>query len=147
MTSANVVAEHVGIELFHVDGAVDSVATPSEAYVDVGKHSAPRRDGMARRVTVMGEAAVRVSGQIIGKTVAELVSSVITEVDGRQQDGQPSTLEMSSLQLTFGVKIVAGAGNAIEAFVTANGETSVQVVATFTRPVETGDATGRPPRS
>lgn len=135
MTSVSDDAGYIGVELFSAEMGAEQVVKPSDAYVDVGKHHVSRRDLVAQRMTMMGEAAVRVSGQIIGKTVAELVSHVVAEIDGDARKGGSASLEMSTIQLTFGVKIAAGAGKAIEAFVAANGEASVQVMATFTRSI------------
>ncbi|MGK8505829.1 hypothetical protein [Nocardia asiatica] len=118
----------IGIELF---GNSEEVVTPgkahSDGYTDVARHR------VVRGATAVGEAAVRMSGQIIGKTVAELIDQVVAEVDTGRESRDADALRLSTLQLTFGVKITTGAGKAIEAFVTANGEASVQVVATFTR--------------
>ncbi|UGT68040.1 hypothetical protein LTT66_33580 [Nocardia gipuzkoensis] len=118
----------IGIELFGTSEEVVALSrTSSDGYSDVARHR------VARGATVVGEAAVRMSGKIIGKTVAELIDQVVAEVDDGRDPGDADALRLSTLQLTFGVKITTGAGKAIEAFVTANGEASVQVVATFTR--------------
>lgn len=123
----------LGVELFTTD---DEEPTDDEEYTPAsGRHRGPRRSWRAGRVTQLGQDALTASARLVGEQVGTVVRETLAGMD---RAGLAATtaagLRASSVQLSFGVKLTAGAGKAIEAIVTAGGEASVQVVVTLDRP-------------
>jgi len=125
----------VGIELF-VDGAVEVEPAEDEEYAQAsGRHQAPRRGWRLARVTQIGQDALSASARLVGEQVGMVVRETLAGMDRAElAEATAAGLRTSSVQLSFGVKLTAGAGKAIEAVVTAGGEASVQVVVTLDRP-------------
>lgn len=126
---------HVGIELF-IDSAVGEEPDEDEEYAPAsGRHQARQRGWRAARVTQIGQDALTASARLVGQQVGTVVRETLAGM-GRAElaEATAAGLRASSVQLSFGVKLTAGAGKAIEAVVTAGGEASVQVVVTLDRP-------------
>jgi hypothetical protein len=86
-------------------------------------------------VTQIGQDALSSAARLVGQQVGAVVREALVGMEGEDLAGATAAgLQASSVQLTFGVKLTAGVGKAIEAIVTAGGEASVQVVVTLTRP-------------
>ncbi|MGH3903174.1 MAG: hypothetical protein ACRDTE_03120 [Pseudonocardiaceae bacterium] len=100
-----------------------------------GRHQAPRRGWGAVRVTQVGQDALNASARLVGRQVGVVVRETLAGMDRADlAEATTAGLRASSVQLSFGVKLTAGAGKVIEAVVTAGGEASVQVVVTLDRP-------------
>ncbi len=125
----------MGIELF-ADSAVDEEPDDYEEYAPAsGRHQAPRRGWGAVRVTQVGQDALNASARLVGRQVGVVVRETLAGMDRADlAEATTAGLRASSVQLSFGVKLTAGAGKVIEAVVTAGGEASVQVVVTLDRP-------------
>jgi hypothetical protein len=110
----------------------------AEAWGNRGRHVA----GPEHQVAQLGHDILHAAAQAVGHEVAVVVSGVVagierpTEVDGAAitaatDGGAPSintgTFTIEDLELTFGVKVTLGAGQAVAAFLTASGEATVEV--------------------
>lgn len=126
---------HVGIELF-ADGTGEVEPPEDEEYAPAsGRHQAPRRGGRVARVTQLGQDALSASARLVGEQVGMVVRETLAGMDRAElAEARAAGLRASSVQLSFGVKLTAGTGKAIEAVVAAGGEASVQVVVTLDRP-------------
>ncbi|MDQ3151050.1 MAG: hypothetical protein M3R63_04770 [Actinomycetota bacterium] len=124
--------ERMGIELF-VGGEVDEQsASEDEEYAPA--RGGPRRGWRAARVTQLGQDALTASARLVGEHVGAVVRETVAGMDRAElAEVTAAGLRPSSVQLSFGVKLSAGAGKVIEAVVTAGGEASVQVVVTLDR--------------
>lgn len=75
------------------------------------------------------------SARLVGEQVGLVVRETLTGMDRAELAAATAAgLRASSVELSFGVKLTAGAGQVIGAVVTAGGEASVQVVVTLDRP-------------
>ena len=138
LTEEGVPEARVGVELF-VSTALDAepAEEPDEEYAPAsGRHRAPRQGWVWRvsRVTQLGQDALTASARLVGEQVGMMVRETLAGME-RVELGHATAagLRASSVELSFGVKLSAGAGKAIEAVVTAGGEASVQVVVTLDR--------------
>lgn len=125
----------VGIELF-IGSAVDEEPDEDEEYAPAsGRHRAPRQGWRAPRVTQIGQDALNASARLVGQQVGMVVRETLAGMDRAElAEATAAGLRASSVELSFGVKLTAGVGKAIEAVVTAGGEASVQVVVTLDCP-------------
>lgn len=124
----------VGIELFVGGDVVEEPAPegPEEDYAPA--RGRPWREWRAARVTQIGQDALNASARLVGQQVGAVVRETLAGMDRPElAEVTAAGLRPSSVQLSFGVKLTAGAGKAIEAVVTAGGEVSVQVVVTLDR--------------
>lgn len=128
-------ADRVGVELV-VDSGVGEDPDGDDDYAPAsGKDRSSWRRGRAARVTRVGQDALNSAARLVGQQVGTVVREALAGMDGADlAEATAAGLQASSVQLTFGVKLTAGAGKAIEAIVTAGGEASVQVVVTLNRP-------------
>ncbi len=86
-------------------------------------------------MTQVGQDALNASARLVGRQVGVVVRETLAGMDRADlAEATTAGLRASSVQLSFGVKLTAGAGKVIEAVVTAGGEASVQVVVTLDRP-------------
>ncbi len=120
-------ADRVGVELFMVTGAEEEPAEDDE-YIPA--RGADQTSGRWRaRVIRIGQDAVDSAARLVGQQVGAMVRETLAGMDQADLAGTTAAgLRASSVQLSFGVKLTAGAGKAIEAVMTAGGEASVQVV-------------------
>ncbi|MGH3943307.1 MAG: hypothetical protein ACRDTG_32720 [Pseudonocardiaceae bacterium] len=123
----------LGIELFangREEPAEDEEYAPAS-----GRHRAPRGGWGVARVTQLGQDALTASARLVGEQVGMVVRETLAGMERAElAQATAAGLRASSVQLSFGVKLTAGAGKVIEAVVTAGGEASVQVVVTLDRP-------------
>jgi hypothetical protein len=125
---------HLGVELF-VDGAVDEEPDEEELALASGRDRVRWRGLRAPRVTQIGQDALTASARLVGEQVGMVVRETLAGMERAElAEATAAGLRTSSVQLSFGVKLTAGVGKAIEAIVTAGGEASVQVVVTLDRP-------------
>jgi hypothetical protein len=76
-------------------------------------------------VAVLGRDVLRAAAEAIGREVALVVGGVVA---GIESPGLPAgSFVVDNLELTFGVKATLGAGKAIEAFLSASSEATVEV--------------------
>ena len=127
-------ADCVGVELV-VDSGLGEEPDGDDDYAPAsGTDRSAWRRGRAVRVTWVGQDALNSAARLVGQQVGTVVREALAGMDGADLAGaRAAGLEASSVQLTFGVKLTAGVGKAIEAIVTAGGEASVQVVVTLDR--------------
>lgn len=120
-------ADQVGVELFVVTG-VDEEPVEDDEYTPArGTDRTPMR--WRARVVRVGQDAVDSAARLVGQQVGAMVRETLAGMGQADLAGTTvAGLRASSVQLSFGVKLTAGAGKAIEAVVTAGGEASVQVV-------------------
>lgn len=78
-----------------------------------------------RRMAIVGDAAVNATVEALGASIARVARGVVDQFDD-PSDGAAAA-DLKSVELTFGVKLTSGAGKVVEAFVTAGGETTIQV--------------------
>jgi hypothetical protein len=125
----------VGVELF-ANGVPDGEPADDEEYAPAsGRHRAPARGWRVARVTQLGQDALSASARLVGEQVGMVIRETLAGMDRADlTEAAAAGLRASSVQLSFGVKLTAGTGKAIEAVVTAGGEASVQVVVTLDRP-------------
>lgn len=98
----------------------------AQAWGERGRHVASDRS----RIAIIGEDVLRSAAEAIGHQVSAVVEGVVAGVfaTGRSSSPTtPSTVSIQELEIKFGVKAVVGAGKAIEAFLTASGESTVEV--------------------
>lgn len=129
----------VAIELFIAnalnEGRAEEPAEDEEYAPASGRHRAVQRGWRAARVTEVGQDALNASAYLVGRQVGMVVRETLAGMDRAElAEATAAGLRTSSVQLSFGVKLTAGTGKAIEAVVTAGGEASVQVVVTLDRP-------------
>jgi hypothetical protein len=110
-----------------------------QAWGNRGRHVAAR-DG---RVALLGREVLRAAAEAVGREVAFVVSGVVAGIEhpdplasGRSRV-QTGSFAIDNLEMTFGVKATLGAGKAVEAFLTASGEATVQVKLTLRQPSAT----------
>ncbi|WP_380126824.1 hypothetical protein [Dactylosporangium cerinum] len=125
--------------LLEVDGAPVGVEEWLEEGGDVpasGRRGTHRSTAGSRLVRA-GEDALRVTAHAIGREVATVVAGVMNGIDGDPLLGSAGAadrpFDVGDLELKFGVKTVLGAGKMVEAFMTASGETAVEVTVTLHR--------------
>jgi len=124
---------HVGVELF-ADQAGEKPDEGEEYAPAHGRHRASQQGGRLARVTEIGQDTLNASARLVGRQVGMVVRETLAGMDRAElAEATAAGLRASSVQLSFGVKLTGGAGKAIEAFVTAGGEASVQVVVTLDR--------------
>lgn len=128
-------AARVGVELV-VDSDLGEGPDADDDYAPAsGTDRSSWRRGRAARVTQVGQDALNAAARLVGQQVGTVVREALAGMDGADlAQATAAGLQASSVQLTFGVKLTAGAGKVIEAIVTAGGEASVQVVVTLNRP-------------
>lgn len=85
------------------------------------------------RVAILGNQILQEVASAIGQEVALVVSGVVEGIEKNPAvaSGQISSYDIDNLEMTFGVKATIGAGKAVEAFLTASGEATVQVKLTL----------------
>lgn len=130
MTEQTLVPSQIGIELAELL-ATESGTDDGHGYKDTaGRHrTAPQYRAYLKR---HGENAVREAGKLIGQISRELLSQTLSEIDGTLAGGNENgNLTISTLDLSFSVKLSAGSGKAIEALIAADAESTVQVSVTF----------------
>ncbi|MGH3915658.1 MAG: CU044_2847 family protein [Pseudonocardiaceae bacterium] len=122
--------DRLGIELFVGGEVVEEEYAPAN-----GRHRVPGRDRRVTRVTQFGQDMLTSSARLVGRQVGTVIRETLTGMD-RAALGEATTagLRVSSVELSFGVKLTGGAGKALEAVVTAGGEASIQVIVTLDRP-------------
>ena len=82
----------------------------------------------------LGEDAVRLASTAVAAQVATVAEQVATRLERSAiARGDPGQLALDTVELTFGVTLTAGTGSAINAFVTAEGQSSFQVTISLTR--------------
>lgn len=97
--------------------------------------------GWRRRVAVageglaeLGEGAVRAVARAVAAQVGLVAEQVAASLEERDiAHAGPGRLGLDTVELTFGVTLTAGVGSAVNAFVTAEGETSFQVTISLSR--------------
>jgi hypothetical protein len=94
------------------------------------------KDDEESRIAVLGHQVLQAAANAIGHEVAFVVNGVVEgiEKNAASANGQISSYAIDNLEMTFGVKATLGAGKAVEAFLTASGEATVQVKLTLKRP-------------
>ncbi|GAA1499866.1 hypothetical protein GCM10009827_003930 [Dactylosporangium maewongense] len=108
----------------------------AEAWGTRGRHAAPRE----HRIAAIGQDILRAAAEAVGREVALVVGGVVTGLEQRDQL-RTGSFAVSDLQLKFGVKATLGAGKAVEAFLTASNEATVEVTLTLRQP---GGTAGTP---
>lgn len=82
----------------------------------------------------LGEGAVRAVARAVGSQVGIVAEQVAASLEQRDiAQAGPGKLGLDTVELTFGVTLTAGVGSAVNAFVTAEGETSFQVTISLSR--------------
>lgn len=82
----------------------------------------------------LGEDAVRLASTAVAAQVATVAEQVAARLERSTiSHGAPGQLALDTVELTFGVALTAGTGSAINAFVTAEGESSFEVTISLTR--------------
>jgi hypothetical protein len=97
--------------------------------------------GLPRRVVAtgeklaeLGEGAVRAVARAVAAQVGLVAEQVAASLEQQDIAGAgPGRLGLDTVELTFGVTLTAGAGSAVNAFVTAEGETSFEVKISLSR--------------
>lgn len=133
----------VGVELFASDALASPPRSENGYVVDdddyapaSGRYRAPNR-GWRRTVTEFGQDAVEAAARAMGKQVGTVLKETLVGMDCVALPVTTCTgFVTSSVQLTFGVKLAIGAGKVVEAVLSADGEASVQIAVTLTRPVQ-----------
>jgi hypothetical protein len=96
-----------------------------EASGSLGRHINDRES----RVAQLGRDVLADAAEAVGRQVCAVVSGVVARID--PVDGTSGldvgTYHVDSLELSFGVRVTLGGGNAIQAFFTASGEATVGV--------------------
>jgi len=86
------------------------------------------------KVVELGEDAVRLASSAVAAQVATVAEQVAARLEPSPiSQGGPGQLALDTVELTFGVTLTAGTGSAINAFVTAEGESSFEVTISLTR--------------
>jgi hypothetical protein len=87
------------------------------------------RSNSEGRVVALGHQVLQATARAIGREVAFVVGGVVDEIDNSTAlaDGATGSYAIDTLEMTFGVKAALGAGKAIEAFLTASSEATVEV--------------------
>ncbi len=128
-------ADRVGIELLVDSDAIEEPDGDEDYAPASGTDRSTWRRWRAARVTRVGQDTLNSAARLVGQQVGTVVREALAGMDGADlAEATAAGLQASSVQLTFGVKLTAGVGKAIEAIVTAGGEASVQVVVTLNRP-------------
>jgi hypothetical protein len=138
-------ADSAGVELFVLDDAAVSVPPRSPGdgecaddpdYAPAeGRHRGP---GWGQKVVVFGRDSTQTAGRVVGEQIATVLQLALVGMDEAGLPTSGAGLVTSSVQVSFGLKLTAGAGKVIEAVMSAGGEVSVQVVVTLARPVPYG---------
>jgi hypothetical protein len=82
----------------------------------------------------LGEDAVRLASTAVAAQVATVAEQVAARLERSAiSQAYPGQLALDTVELTFGVTLTAGTGSAINAFVTAEGESSFEVTISLTR--------------
>jgi hypothetical protein len=116
-----------------LDGEGGEDSGYGEAFGRRGRHI----DDRENRVAQLGRDVLTAAAEAVGRQVCVVVSGIVAGID--PVDGTPGldvgTFQVDNLELTFGVKVALGAGNAVQAFFTASGEATVGVKLALRRPV------------
>jgi hypothetical protein len=135
-------AEAVGVELFVLDDASVPPRSPDGEGADdpdyapaAGRHRGP---GWGQKVVAFGHDSTQTAGRVVGEQIATVLQQALVGMDEAGLPTSGAGFVTSSVQVSFGLKLTAGVGKAIEAVMSAGGEVSVQVVVTLARPVPYG---------
>jgi hypothetical protein len=89
------------------------------------------------QVRELGEAALRATADAIGAQVGTVAERIAASLEQRSiTHASAGQIGLESVELTFGLVLTAGAGKVVEAFLTAESETSaeVRIVMSRTKP-------------
>ena len=85
-------------------------------------------DRVGERLALIGDAAVSAAIGGLSDAIARVAHGVIVKFDDAATDADTRpAAKLKSVELTFGVKLTAGAGKLVEALITAGTETTLQV--------------------
>ncbi|SDT45546.1 hypothetical protein [Actinoplanes derwentensis] len=91
-----------------------------------------------RQVAQIGNDVLRAAAEAVGSEVALVVGGIVAGIESRVPAGaigtDPQSYEIGDVELKFGVKATLGAGKAVQAFLTATGEATVEVTLKLRRP-------------
>lgn len=111
----------------HIDG---SPVTPRGYEETLGAKHSGAGAGRLPVVVVKGRDAVRAAGEAIAGEIGEVSYRIAEAIEAREvAPSQPGTLGLESVQVSFGITLIGG----VQAFFTAQAESSVQVTITLTR--------------
>ncbi|WP_250285323.1 MULTISPECIES: hypothetical protein [unclassified Frankia] len=95
-----------------------------------GQHRRDRRAAVVQR----GEQAVRAAVRALSSQIGVVAGDVARGLDGQGLvEAAPGQLGVDAVEVSFGVTLTAGSGQAIEAVLSLEGEAAVQVTVSLTR--------------
>ncbi|WP_322748678.1 MULTISPECIES: hypothetical protein [unclassified Frankia] len=95
-----------------------------------GQHRRTRRAAVVER----GEEAVRAAVRALSSQIGVVAGEVARGLDGQGLvEAAPGRLGVDAVEVSFGVTLTAGSGQAIQAVLSVEGEAAVQVTVSLTR--------------